>query len=56
MNDKVNYLKYTRTELYYNYILPIQNTLYDNCSTTDDKLIKIHEIIKLLTSQDKKPR
>jgi hypothetical protein len=55
MNDKINYLTYTRTEMYYDCILPIQNILYDKSIEIEDKLIFINEIIKDFNNKKQKP-
>ncbi len=45
MENNINYLKYSRTEMYYSYIAPIKEILYTKSLSTEDKLIEINKLI-----------
>ncbi len=49
----MNYLIYTRTEMYYNCILPISEILQNSSLNTEDKLISINELIDNFHKDDK---
>lgn len=49
----INYFNYTRTEMYYNYILPIKETLYDSTLSTEDKVIEINKLIEEFYKKNK---
>ena len=49
----MNYLIYTRTEMYYNCILPISEILQNSSLSTEDKLISINELIDSFYKNDK---
>jgi hypothetical protein len=54
--DNTNYFNYTRTEIYYNYILPIKDTLNDDSLSTEDKLIEINQLIDLFYKNTNKTK
>jgi hypothetical protein len=51
--NNMNYLVYTRTEMYYNCILPISEILQDSSLSTEDKLISINALIDSFHKNDK---
>ena len=54
--NNMNYFTYTRTEMYYNYILPIREILQNSLLSTEDKLISINELIDAFHKNDKNKR
>ena len=49
----MNYFTYTRTEMYYNYILPIREILQNSLLSTEDKLISINKLVDTFHKNDK---
>jgi len=45
--SNINYFIYTRTEMYFDYILPIKEILNNGKLSTEDKLIEINQLIDL---------
>lgn len=54
MENNINYLKYSRTEMYFNYISPIKEILYNKELSTEDKLIEIDKLIYSFYDKAKK--
>jgi hypothetical protein len=51
--ENINYLKFTRTEMYFDYILQVKKLLHNKQLSTEDKLIAINELIETFYNKTK---